>query len=160
MKPLGFAFALALVLGCHGRPLIEGGAKTEHRHPVDDGRIATPGVVEPWQGAIELAAAEPGLLVELPVAEGESVARGDVVARLEDSLQRHALSQAEAELRETEAELAGLAADNVELRQARAELRVASAESARRDGEVLRDQPLARVGIVSSAELDRSAWAA
>lgn len=53
-----------------------------------------------------LAAAAEGLVIELNVDDGDSVERGDVVARLDDRLARLAVSSAEKEIRSLEAVIA------------------------------------------------------
>lgn len=75
----------------------------------------------------ELAAGQPGLVVELAVAEGDRVKPGQIVARIDDSAAQIAKQGALAELMVAKAEVE----DDVKVRYARKALEVARSELAR-----------------------------
>ncbi|QDU54366.1 efflux RND transporter periplasmic adaptor subunit [Aeoliella mucimassa] len=75
----------------------------------------------------DLAAGESGLLVELNASEGKTFAKGDVIARIDDTDARIAEQAAEAELALAKAK----AENDVAIRTAAAAQRVAEAELAR-----------------------------
>ncbi len=89
-----------------------------------------------------------GRIVALPVDEGDPVAAGDLLARLDDSRIRLELAQADAQVDRAEAELARLKAavrpEDVALAQARvqqAQAALDAAETALADAIKLRDHP-------------------
>ncbi len=89
-----------------------------------------------------------GRIVELPVDEGDEVNEGDLLARLDDSLIRLQLAQADAQVAQAEAELNRLKAavrpEDVALAKARvaqAEAALNMAETALQDAKTLRDHP-------------------
>ena len=65
--------------------------------------FTAPGIVEPTDGATELAAAEGGRLAVLSVREGAVVTRGQLLATLDDATQRNELALAEADVGAAEA---------------------------------------------------------
>jgi RND family efflux transporter MFP subunit len=81
-----------------------------------------------------LAAGESGLLVELNVSEGDQVARGDVIARIDDTAARVAADGAKAELVLAKAK----GENDVAIRAARTAQRVAEAELARSEESIAR----------------------
>ena len=56
--------------------------------------------------SVALTVEAPGIVAELPIEDGDGVARGDLVLRLEEEEERAAVAAAEAALAEAEAELA------------------------------------------------------
>jgi multidrug efflux pump subunit AcrA (membrane-fusion protein) len=89
-----------------------------------------------------------GRIVELAVAEGDAVASGQIIARLDDSLIRLQLAQADASVVEAEARLAQIKAavrpEDIALAEARvdqAQAAADAAESALQDAIRLRDNP-------------------
>lgn len=89
-----------------------------------------------------------GRIVELAVAEGDAVASGQIIARLDDSLIRLQLAQADASVAEAEARLAQIKAavrpEDIALADARvaqAQAAADAAESALQDAIRLRDNP-------------------
>jgi multidrug resistance efflux pump len=156
---LGAVLALA---GCHHRPTVERSRASDGdaRHVLGDGAIVAPGTVEPWWGEVRLAGAEPGQIADIAVAEGQTVRKGDLVARLEDSAQRHALAIAEADVRQAAAMLDGMSSTPEELRAADADLEAAEARAARarHDGE--RAASLGASGALSAADVEAARSAA
>jgi multidrug resistance efflux pump len=114
---------------------------------VEADQVVAPGIVEPWGDPIELSAQESGWIEAIQIAEGHAVERGQVLAQLEDSSQRHGLELARAEVDDAAAALAKLenGATAEELQQARAQ----------RDAAVVR-QRLARSEAARSAQLHES----
>jgi HlyD family secretion protein len=121
-----------------------------------------PSVSERWLGTlerdrIELTATAAELVLEQPVAEGERVAAGTLLVRLDDARQQLEVSRQQARLRQAEAGLALLLAGaRVEdISAARAELAQLQAllPEARRNLE--RISILASRKLASRAELDR-----
>ncbi len=89
-----------------------------------------------------------GRIIELPVEEGDEVDEGDLLARLDDSLIRRQLAQADAQVAQAEAELNQLKAavrpEDVALAKARvaqAEAALNMAETALQDAKNQRDHP-------------------
>src|SRR6185436_4413123 len=66
-------------------------------------RVIAPGVVRPRGGEIELATEVPGLLAEVLVKEGDEVAAGQALARLDDGGERARVEAAKARLKAAEA---------------------------------------------------------
>ncbi|WP_204112419.1 HlyD family secretion protein [Shimia biformata] len=96
------------------------------------------------------------IITELPVEEGSEVERGDVLVRLDDTIQRSNLSLAEAELSSARANLDKLQAGPREEEIAIAEARVKGAKAALADAvaTVKRNTVLAARDAVSQARLD------
>jgi len=155
---LTVAIAGAVIsIGCHGREAVERhSAQTQERHPVDAASVAAPGVVEPWGGEVRLASLESGVLASLAAAEGQLVKKGELLARLEDSTQRHAVDLAEAEVRAASAELDGASSRPEEIRVAEADLAAATARLARQDRETERTALLGKSGAVAAAEVEQA----
>ncbi|QJR37861.1 HlyD family secretion protein [Gemmatimonas groenlandica] len=65
--------------------------------------VVAPGVVEPWDAQVELAAQEPGWIDSILVREGEEIRAGQLLAVLADAAQRHGVDAARADLAEAEA---------------------------------------------------------
>lgn len=82
----------------------------------------------------DLAAGESGLLMQLRVSEGDQVARGDVIARIDDTAARIAAQAAEAELLLAKAR----SENDVAIRAAETAQRVAEAELARSEESIAR----------------------
>lgn len=156
------AAACVLVLaGCHARPTVEkpqpaGGAV---RHVVDATVVTAPGTVEPWYGEVKLASMEPGQLSEVLVAEGQQVRKGDLLARLEGSQQRHAVLIAESELRQAAAGLTGTSSTKEAIRAAAAELQAAVARAEQQRRESQRAASLGASGVLAEEEVERVASA-
>jgi len=100
--------------------------------------VTAPGRVQA-AAAVDISAEVPGRIVEMAVAEGDTVAKGDLLLRLEDGRYRGRVQQAEASLRTARA--------NLNLSRARL-------EKAGRDLERL--EGLRKVELASDEAVDRS----
>lgn len=147
----------SFVAGCHDRPTIEKSRieAGDARHAVEAGVISAPGTVEPWSGEVKLSSMEPGQLSELLVVEGQLVRKGELLARLEDSRQRHAVTIAETELRQAVAVLSGASSTKEELRAADAEFQAAAARAEQRKRESERAASLGASGVLPTADVER-----
>lgn len=109
---------------------------------------------------VHVAAALPGRIVDLPVAENQAVAAGDLLLRLDPEPFRLALAQARAELAAAEAALGdqrrAIAAERANARTAGDEVSRAAADLALARRTVERLAPLAAQGFVSQQELDQA----
>ncbi len=72
------------------------------------GAVAGAGVIEPRSESIQLCAEVPGIVSEVAVGEGQAIAAGDVVLRLEDRWKRAELEVRQAALEAAELDLAKL----------------------------------------------------
>lgn len=153
---LALLLTIFLLAACHERPKVERSRDPGAKHPESAGQIAAPGIVEPWGGETKLAALDSGVLAELIVAEGKHVKRGELLARLDDARQRHAVLLAEAELRQAEAETSGTAPSAEEVRVAKAELERAAHELDQRRRDAARATQLGSVGALPEAEVERT----
>jgi RND family efflux transporter MFP subunit len=103
----------AMACGHEARPTASGGAapaaRTVATVPVERSGggsvVAVPATVQARQRAA-LAARIPASIVELPLREGDAVATGSVVARLDDTALRSALAAAEAAAKTADVDLA------------------------------------------------------
>ena len=111
------------------------------RRAVDDGAIHASGHIEATE--VRLAAKVGGRLLEAPLEEGDTVAAGDLVARIETIDAEHQLAQARANVAAADAQLrlllAGTRAEDLrraeeQLAQARAELDAATRDFDRLSG--------------------------
>jgi multidrug efflux pump subunit AcrA (membrane-fusion protein) len=148
---------LAVCGGCHGKPGVErrSAADSSTRHALGRELVAAPGIVEPWGGELRLAGLEPGVLSELHVREGQRIEQGALLARLEDSQQRHAVALAAAELRQADAELGGARASPEDVRVAEAELTTAELRANQQRREAERAESLGVNGVIPAADLER-----
>lgn len=148
---VGLLAALAFVLWRHARgPLVQADPVVRSdiiQTVVSTGRLITP-------ARVELGSVVTGTVKVLLAREGETVKRGQVIARLEDDELRAALAQAQASAIEAGARLAQLAslaapvAENA-LHRAEQNLRLAREEHARTES-------LHRQGFFSTARLDEA----
>jgi multidrug efflux pump subunit AcrA (membrane-fusion protein) len=145
----------------HGKPVVE--RRDTRATPgasglADADAVVAPGIVEPWGGEVALSPLESGWIARIDVAEGESVEAGQVLALLDDAVQRAAVALARAGLAEAEATAAKTArgATVEELRQARGEAEASEvrADWARRDAE--RTAHLGSEAAVAPTETDRA----
>jgi RND family efflux transporter MFP subunit len=116
-----------------------------------------PGKVEAAVKA-ELAFQVGGLIVELPVKEGQRVKKGDLIGRLREDDFRARLKTVQGELEKARAALKALqAGERPEERQRReAQVRAASAKLANARSEHNRDRRLLPKGAVSPEQVERS----
>lgn len=160
-RSMWLVLALALgtvVAGCHERPTVERSQPTVagNRHPTGSARIAAPGKVEPLSGEVRVAGTDPGVIAELAVAEGQSVKKGDLLARIEDSQQRHAAEVAVADLHQAEAIAGGMASTAEEVRAAQADFEAATVRADQQTRTTHRAGKLGDAGVLSSAEVEQA----
>lgn len=124
-----------------------------HRHFA--GTVAGSGVVEPRSESIQLCAEVPGVVAEVAVREGEAVAAGDVVLRLEDRWKRAELVVRQAALNATEEDLARLRGlpRPEDLPSSAARVRAAEAASETQRDQLARAEELHRQKVVTDQEL-------
>lgn len=125
---------------------------------VTAGPIAGPGRVEPASEEIEVAPELSGRLAAMLVDEGDTVAAGQVIARLESDDYRARVIAAEARLRLAEAERLRLqnGARPQERREASAQAEQAEASLAHARIEVERSRRLFEAGVIARDQLDRA----
>src|SRR6185312_14008736 len=109
LAALAMACVIALlgVLAVQGRPEAPPPAASGAAEPLvrGDYLVAAPGRVEPASEEITVGAPISGLLKAVLVKEGDHVAAGEVVARLDTDLYRAAVARSAAELSLRQAEL-------------------------------------------------------
>jgi len=109
------------------------------------------------EGRFRLLAPESeGRIVDLMVAEGDEVEAGATIARLDDSIERAKLDEAEARAKAAAARFkdASLGGRDAEIKAARELLAQAEATAEAADDELGRVQPLFERGVVSRSRLD------
>jgi HlyD family secretion protein len=128
------------------------GAQTETR-------IAAPGVVEAASEEITVRAEVAGRLTSVAVEEGEHVARGQIVARLDDALARTRVQAAEAEVKLRQAELSALlnGANPLERREIWIRMKEAEAAVSQARAEYDRRKTLFDEGALAEEEVERAA---
>lgn len=114
-----------------------------------------------WNGYVEadfvyVAPAAPGRLVELAVAEGDAIAQGEILFRLDDLAQKAALRAAEARVAEAEANLDNLLTGSreAEIEVLRASLDRAKAEQALAEKTLERSLTLLERELIPQAQAD------
>lgn len=157
LAPLALA---ASVIGCSsGAP-----ESTDQARPVktlvvtagDDERVRTfPGTVEASR-RVELAFQVPGLLAELPVKEGQKVAKGELIAQLRQDEFQARLTQLQGQLDRAQATLAALqAGERPEERLRReSQVRAANARLANAKADLDRARRLVPTRAMSQAEFE------
>lgn len=150
----------------------EAAARVLESPGADDFRLSLPpgewisarGLIEPEGRPTELASAESGLLVEILVGEADRVETGQIVAKLDDALQRAALQAARATERaaRVDVERALQGSLSLELDAVRAELDQVEADAERAAARAERLDALFDAGITSeddveAARLERAA---
>ena len=130
-KPLGAtAFAAALAVGAAVLSGLAPGRTADPPAPPPVRRgVACTGYVEADGGLIHLTPARPGRVESVAVREGDAVAAGATLLRLDDRDARSAVDQADAAMRAAEARLAQ-ADEAVRLRPAQLDALRATAEAA------------------------------
>jgi HlyD family secretion protein len=116
-----------------------------------------------WQGVVEfeertLAFEVPGRLLAVEIDEGDRLAPGDPIARLDDTLERLARDAAAAQARAVRAELELLEAGSrpEDIQQVKASLRAAEANRELAQETLAREEMLIAQGVGVPAELDRA----
>lgn len=119
------------------------------------GTVAGSGVVEPCSESIQLCAEVPGVVAEVTVREGQAVAAGDVVLRLEDRWKRAELVVREAALNAAEQDLARLRGlpRPEDLPSSAARVRAAQAATETQRDQLARAEELHRQKVVTDQEL-------
>ena len=150
------AAAVAIVLvGVGAWRLIEGpslGAYAVERRDLVQAIVATGRVESPRR--VEIGAAITGTVAAVPVAEGQSVAAGTVLVRLDDAEARAAVEQARHALEQAQAKVAQLRATGLPVAteaERQADLNLTNAERA-----LLRTKELFDRGFVGQAALDEA----
>jgi multidrug resistance efflux pump len=156
--------AAGLLGGCHGKPAVErshtaDGAPRVAAQPVDVSTVAAPGVVEPWNGDVRFSSREPGWIVEVRVVEGQTVAAGDLLVRLDDGAQQGAVAEAQAQVREAAAAVARLSrgATPQEAEEARGEAAALEARARLGRAEEARAKRLYEGGALALSDFERTA---
>ena len=151
---------LSLVsMGCHSRPTVERRASgTEAHQPLAPNQVVAPGIVEPWDGEVRISPNEQGQITDVLIREGDTIVAGQVLLRLDDALQAHAVEMARAELAGARAmsrrTLRGSTPEELALARADREAAAARADQAQRDA--ARSRSLSDAGGVPLAESERS----
>jgi len=126
------------------------------RTPKDTGNVKVSGTIEATLTALSFK--QPGRVRERLVDEGQKVAAGQTVARLEDDQVRQELAGREAELAGAQAALAELQAGSrvEEIAQAEAAVGRLKAESRRAGDEYLRSEQLFKREVIARRDLDQA----
>lgn len=154
--------AASLETGCNHRPLKTGrrasATPSADRQPLSTAAVVAPGIVEPWEGEVRVAAKEAGWVAGILVREGQAVRTGDLLALLDEGQQAAGAEVARAEVAELEAvlERALQGATAEELAQVRAERDAAAARAARARSDAGRVSLLMADGLVARADGERA----
>jgi HlyD family secretion protein len=121
-------------------------------------RVAGQGRVEPLSEAIRIGTEIPGKIQAVLVEEGDRVRSGQTIAVLENDTYRAAVTSAEAEVAQREAELRRIVngARAEERREAQAAMEAAKAVADNALRELNRRRPLYDLGAISREELEQS----
>lgn len=103
---------------------------------------------------IEISSQISGIVVEIPVAEGQHVSRGEVLIRLDDTEARAAVELASGQLAQAEARLAQLR--TVQLPQAQQTLEQTTATLRNAEAAFARAEKLRRDGVATQVVLDEA----
>jgi HlyD family secretion protein len=138
-----------------------GGAATPGK-PALTAALVAPAVVEAVSDRIDLSFEVAGRVAEMVVAEGEQVKKGQVIARLDDTLAKARVARSEAALAAAEArrDLAKRGPRPAEIRAAQAEAEAAEAQSWERGRWHERAATLLENKAIGAAELDGAKGAA
>lgn len=122
-------------------------------------RIVAPGLVEPISEEIEIAADVIGRLKSVPVDEGDAIAKGQILAEIENADLKASLAVAEAnrDMRQAGLDKLHNGAREEERAQAAANLAEAAAREAEARRDLARKAPLAASGVESRKVLDEAA---
>lgn len=107
---------------------------------------------------VNVSAQTSGLVVEVPVEEGQRVQPGTLLVRLDDRVAQAALAQAKAALVRAQVKLAEVG--EATYPRAQADLRAAEAEAQRAQSHLERTERLAENGAIAAAELESARTAA
>ena len=124
--------------------------------------LVAPGRVEPTRDAVKLAFETSGRIAEILVDEGDAVAAGQVLARLDDRLAKARVAAADAGLAQAKARYlyARRGPRKEDIAAARAEADAAAANASHRTAEMARSDKLGKVGAVADSVVDADGAAA
>lgn len=122
-------------------------------------RIAAPGVVEAASEEVSVCAEIPGRLTGVPVEEGDNVAHGEIVATLDQSLEREHVEAAEAQVKLRQADLTALrnGANMLQRLEVWEKMKESEAALAQANAEYDRRKKLFEEGAISGEEVERAA---
>lgn len=120
--------------------------------------VVAPGIVEPWGREVSVAAKEAGWVAEIRVREGQRVRAGELLARLDDSVQAAGVALAEAEVAEAQAlwQRARRGSTEEDLAEARAQRDAARARAERAAADAVRLSGLMQQGLIARADGERA----
>jgi multidrug resistance efflux pump len=120
--------------------------------------VVAPGLVEGSGDTLDLGFDRAGRITAVLVEEGSRVEKGQVLARLDDRVERARLAQAEAALAAARArrDVAFRGSRGAEIREAEAAVDGARAEARNQESERLRADRLITAAAISSAEAERT----
>jgi HlyD family secretion protein len=121
-------------------------------------RIAAPGVVEAASEEIAIRAETSGRLISVPVEEGDRVARGEIVAKLDQSLARAQVEAAGAEVKLRQADLTAVLNGANQLQRLEVWVHMKQAETAVAEAraEYDRRKKLFEEGAIPKEEVERA----
>lgn len=124
--------------------------------------LVAPGRVEPVRDPVALAFESGGRIAEITVDEGDTVTRGQTLARLDDRLAKARVAAARAAVAAAEAnyQLLRRGARKEDLDAAKAEVEAARTAADHRASEQARSEKLGAVGAVASSSVDADSAAA
>lgn len=124
---------------------------------LDSGVVAAPGRVEPRSEEVVLSAEISGRIAKIHVDDGDTVAAGQIVAELDNRSQVAKVAEAEAYVRQKDAELRRVknGAHLEERREAAAAVREAEAVFTNSGAELARREVLVKNGFASDEQLQR-----
>ena len=163
MNKLRIAFVALPVIAAgalwFGRSPSSASAEAQSARPIT---LIAPGHVEPARDAVKLAFETSGRIVEILVDEGDNVAAGQVLARLDDRLATARVGAAQAGLAQAKARhlLARRGPRKEDVAAARAEAEAAAASAAYRGTEKTRSEQLGQRGAVADSVVEADGAAA
>jgi len=124
--------------------------------------LDAPGRVEPLRDPVQLAFEVPGRIISIDVDEGDTVAAGQVLARLDDRLAKARVAAATAAVAQARAryDLARRGPRREDLDAAKADADAAAADAAHRADESTRSSKLGETGALSTTAVDTDTTAA
>jgi HlyD family secretion protein len=132
-------------------------AQSTEPAPITSSLIAAPGLIEPVSEEIHVAAAIGGKLRSLRVKSGDQVARGDILAELQNDAQRARVALSRAQVQQKEAALQRLLNGARPEERGESHARVKQADAVVRNAKAELDRKTALVGrgFASTEETQR-----